>query len=103
MSEVQILSPRPMFFNNYPICGPISLFVFAFLFFSLTTVLGCSLNYSTVEDTESGPATLYRISKGEALQLAHDALAEMFPGRDITDIKGPPSGYSTSYRMMLDT
>jgi hypothetical protein len=65
---------------------------------------GCSSHHSTVRPEAPGAAvTLYRISRAEALQLARNALSEMFPGRKITVIQGPPSGYATSYRMMLDT
>jgi hypothetical protein len=70
---------------------------------AISANVGCSSHYSTVREGASGPVTLYRVSRAEALQFAHNALSVMFPGRKITEIQGPPSGYSTSYRMMLDT
>jgi hypothetical protein len=63
----------------------------------------CSSHHSTLRKDSSGSEVIYQISQAEALQLAHHALAEKFPGRKITEIKGPPAGYSTSYRMALDT
>lgn len=70
---------------------------------TLSASVGCSSHHSSLRQDSSGAATIYQLSGIEALQLAHNALSEMFPGRKITEIQGPPAGYVTSYRMMLDT
>lgn len=66
-------------------------------------VMACSSHYSTLKEGSSGGTQIYGLNRAQALQVAHNALSESFPGRKITVIDGPPSGYVTSYRMMLDT
>jgi hypothetical protein len=63
----------------------------------------CSSHHSTIREERSGAARLFILTRAEALQIAHNALSESFPGRKITTIEGPPPGYVTTYRIMLDT
>lgn len=76
------------------------------LFFILL-LSGCASSFTTAEILTRGskPSGIkaYAITPAEALQIAHTAIVETFPGRKITAIKGGPWGYSTYTRVVLDT
>jgi hypothetical protein len=70
---------------------------------AVTCALGCSTHYSTLKSDFPGQGRIYRLSEPEALYVAHNALVELFPGRQITEIEGPTRGYHTYIRFVLDT
>jgi hypothetical protein len=68
----------------------------------MTLVVGCATHYTTSKP--SGQVTpIYVMEDAQALALAHRALAEAFPSRKITSLEGPSWGFSTTYRILLDT
>ncbi len=69
----------------------------------LALLTGCSTNFSTLRPENSQKQVIYAIPEGQAFQIAFSSLAQVFPGRTITDIDGPVKGYSTTFRFVLDT
>jgi hypothetical protein len=75
---------------------------YALAVFSVTGLLACSTYFTTAESRENG-TLIYQISDRQALEIAHRALVEAFPSRNVTKLEGPTWGFSTTYRNFLDT
>jgi hypothetical protein len=65
-------------------------------------LVACS-THNTTARLRNGDISIYQMSEVEALEIAHRALVESFPSRKITNLEGPTWGFSTTYRMALDT
>jgi hypothetical protein len=78
-----------------------------FLLLVLVFIAGCTSKYTTAERISGGGENsglkAYAIAPKEALQIAHTAIVEKFPGRKISAIEGPIWGYSTYTRVLFDT
>ena len=75
-------------------------------FFMIVLILilaGCSTHFTTLQQDNSKGSLIYQIPEDRAFQMAHWAITSSFPNRKITEIEGPTRGYSTYFRIMLDT
>lgn len=64
---------------------------------------GCSTHFTTLQKENEKSSVIYQIPEDRAFQMAHWAITSSFPNRKITEIEGPTRGYSTYFRIMLDT
>lgn len=81
---------------------PIRLYSLMFILVVLL-VIDCSTHFSTLQQNDEKTRVIYQISEEEAFRLAHWALTSTFPNRKITIVDGLTRGYSTYFRIMLDT
>ena len=68
----------------------------------LSVLVGCSTHFTTLQNDEKS-SVIYQMTEERAFQMAHWAITSSFPNRKITEIGGPTRGYSTYFRIMLDT
>lgn len=65
--------------------------------------ISCSTHFTTLNQENSQSKLIFQISENDAFACAYRAITTSFPGRNITNINGPLRGYSTYFRIMLDT
>jgi hypothetical protein len=63
----------------------------------------CSTSFTSATDTATGRSRIYAMSSTAALSVAHDAIAESFPGSEIAAVDPPGLGYSAHTRSAFDT
>lgn len=79
---------------------------FKYLFLIVLTGLilsSCSTHFTTLNQDEGKSTIIYQIPEDRAFQMAYWGITSSFPNRKITEIEGPTKGYSTYFRIMLDT
>ncbi len=54
----------------------------------------CSTRFSTTTNPVTGHSRIYAMGQDAALRLAHDAIAQSFPDRQIDPITDPAQGYA---------
>jgi|WetSurMetagenome_2_1015567.scaffolds.fasta_scaffold00413_20 hypothetical protein len=69
----------------------------------LLLTVGCSKHFTTLQKENDMSSLIYQIPEDRAFQMAYWAITSSFPNRKITEIEGPIRGYSTYFRIMLDT
>jgi len=74
-------------------------------FFIITVLIlsGCSTHFTTLHHDNENSLVIYQLPEEQVFQMAHWAIASTFPNRKITVIEGPTRGYSTYFRILLDT
>lgn len=70
---------------------------------SIVMLVGCSTHFTTLQQENAKASLIYQLPEDRAFQMAHWAITSSFPNRKITEIEGPTRGYSTYFRIMLDT
>lgn len=74
-----------------------------FSIFAMLVLAGCSTHFTTLQQDNEKSLVLYQLPEEQAFQIAHYAIASTFPNRKITVLDGHTRGYSTYFRILLDT
>lgn len=73
------------------------------LFAFMLMLVSCSTHFTTLQQENAKALVIYQLPEDRAFQMAHWAITSSFPSRKISEIEGPTRGYSTYFRIMLDT
>lgn len=74
-----------------------------FFIIAVLILAGCSTHFTTLQQDNEKSLVIYQLPEEQVFQMAHWAIVSSFPDRKITIIDGPTRGYSTYFRIFLDT
>jgi hypothetical protein len=69
----------------------------------VVVLLGCATSFSTLQHENPNQKAIYLISEEQAFDIALSSFNRVLPGMAVTDVDGPPRGYSATQRRIIDS